>query len=1472
MIKLEETDNMNKKNKRNRFLNLKIILAFYLPVTILLLAVIVPLIISPEYLARTLSRQIASQTNSQVQIKSAHFSWLNGINIDKLILKKPNAKSIIKINEIRMPINPFNLIITRQLSYIHIKGLKIDISESDKFTLPIMQNGNTEFQPFILPIKRLQIENLSVSIKFKDRTETIYAFPWLEIITEKDNQNIQWYGHCQISFLSSSSTQTQNAGKLAVNGNLKMSELADQKIFAGTMKLNWQHLSLNALHIHKISQLNLTNLTGISNGALTLTIFPDFNLKWTLKTDFSALNIRKIDGSSTKFTKLAIASTGRYDPIAGNIDMSHLNIESPSVKLNSKFNLDFENAVLAESNLHISGQFDTKLAEMLFTESKNKAKFSGQCTFGIDCKITGQTYTLQASLNANNAEFHINDVITKTSGTPANLSVSLQADKSNWPWMTVKQFKINFANLILDGFARLPRIYADDDFNSWITRAKNLGQMEFNIKSDNIRTLARQIPSLEAFLHKFSLSGTTQINIDYTGQNNIASTEFKIQMPKGSTFSIQDFYVKPKNKNLTVAIKTYWPWKSEYGELSFLLDASCGKLNINTYNRPTKLIWSFRKKQANTESILIDIISDMGLQIEHIENIIKCSPILQKRNLKGKFAGTVRLDFANAYQFIINDRNWDINRCRTFAKIDVTQASLNIPEQFKKRVGQLLQLILDYKFNKKYSRHKLATYIHSDGMTNEIQISKWRDNGIHYNGQFALNINKITQTIAPFIKLKKRLGKEVKLDGKFSCNFNWTKSPELSTLHWNINATNTNIAIKDKIIKTSSIPATITGGLKLKLDKQNKAQTYIFAPMQIKLGKNLIRLKKGSLNLNNIPEDKWLKLVGAEPWVAFRKSPVKSLDAKLTGKLQADEQLKIISPQLANLCHKYNIDGYGQFDIDLLMQNSQLNVHLTGNLEKLKIHAGKYLVKSSEVPGKLDIDLFIWPDSQNTHSWLCSIDKMIFSLEPLQTKLTGHCKLNWSAHNRLNISEATVETNLYPLNLKEFSKLSPILKQTSANGYLSSKIDLRYNNNTTKAGLSFIRFDNIKANVEGYPFAIDGRIEFSDKYLSCDDLNFLAGSTSLKTNLQCFAKNNGGLIGYSDFDSPHIDVDELKTIICKLSDMSSENKGKNSKNNSDNPASKPVSSQPDKSYQKQIKLMKHCAPLFAWAIKSSLLINFNSRTFRYTDYSQHVTHDIKNLICKAFVTRENKATLNFWGRVSDGMIKGNISANLSQANPTITLVSQLYNLKMNPSLQPLVENFFPGLKITGRISIKENYTFKMFRTSTAPNNPVGSGEMTFIDGYMIGRAAPEWVTKIFPQLNFAKYKFSRMRNWFYKTADGRVHNNMIYRGYPWNIYIEGDSYPDGRVKYEVGVDLLARFESQYWSSVGQGRVPIFTTEGLIKNGKFVREKIRYVPPYKVIYQVFIKNNILTGAYRMLKQKITNHKKSKKNENEFFPLD
>lgn len=310
-------------------------------------------------------------------------------------------------------------------------------------------------------------------------------------------------------------------------------------------------------------------------------------------------------------------------------------------------------------------------------------------------------------------------------------------------------------------------------------------------------------------------------------------------------------------------------------------------------------------------------------------------------------------------------------------------------------------------------------------------------------------------------------------------------------------------------------------------------------------------------------------------------------------------------------------------------------------------------------------------------------------------------------------------------------------------------------------------------------------------------------------------------------------------------------------------ASRPVPMTSPVDYAGQQKALADFQPVRKRAANSDVLVSVSARRLRTTDLRSGVRHDLQDFLCRLNVgkdeeTKTPEGRVEFWSRVLGGTVSGDFRADLSQDNPLLLLESNIDHVAATAAFKPMVESFFPGLEVTGQISIMERSSCRMFTPSASePNYQAGEGKMVFLDGHLVGRAAPEWIAKIFPGLNFTKYSFSRMHNWFSKRSDGVVHNNMIFLGDLWNIYIEGDSRPGGHIEYEIGVDLLARYESEYWSSVGQGRIPILRTSGTIVNGKIENQVTQYVPE-RLIYSVFVKNNAIMGAYRLIRRGLGNY--------------
>src|SRR5262249_5767332 len=154
---------------------------------------------------------------------------------------------------------------------------------------------------------------------------------------------------------------------------------------------------------------------------------------------------------------------------------------------------------------------------------------------------------------------------------------------------------------------------------------------------------------------------------------------------------------------------------------------------------------------------------------------------------------------------------------------------------------------------------------------------------------------------------------------------------------------------------------------------------------------------------------------------------------------------------------------------------------------------------------------------------------------------------------------------------------------------------------------------------------------------------------------------------------------------------------------------------------------------------------------------------------------------------------------------------------------------------------------RLFDVPGVLNADVGEGTMILETGSVVGRAAPKAVTAIFPGLNLARFDFTRMVNEFHKQPDGRHDNNMLFYGPFYNMYVDGCTHADGRIRYEAGIDLFAGLAPSI-SQNKKGRIALFIKTGRRgPDGQLVDETVSYLRPDQVLAKI-LSDNPLTQAY------------------------
>lgn len=175
---------------------------------------------------------------------------------------------------------------------------------------------------------------------------------------------------------------------------------------------------------------------------------------------------------------------------------------------------------------------------------------------------------------------------------------------------------------------------------------------------------------------------------------------------------------------------------------------------------------------------------------------------------------------------------------------------------------------------------------------------------------------------------------------------------------------------------------------------------------------------------------------------------------------------------------------------------------------------------------------------------------------------------------------------------------------------------------------------------------------------------------------------------------------------------------------------------------------------------------------------------------------------------------------------------------------------FPGNTVYGTFTRNERLSCKLeegvMSLLDARHVPVVTGPATTVttDGLVRGRAAPRFITRFFPGLNIASYRYKRMTAFAEHLPDGTASNDMIFDGTNYDMYMVGTTDAERIARYEIGLILLGAPQTpDFQHRFRQGRIPILKFKARIEDGRFYDEEVTYWRPDETAYKIFLENSI-----------------------------
>jgi len=147
--------------------------------------------------------------------------------------------------------------------------------------------------------------------------------------------------------------------------------------------------------------------------------------------------------------------------------------------------------------------------------------------------------------------------------------------------------------------------------------------------------------------------------------------------------------------------------------------------------------------------------------------------------------------------------------------------------------------------------------------------------------------------------------------------------------------------------------------------------------------------------------------------------------------------------------------------------------------------------------------------------------------------------------------------------------------------------------------------------------------------------------------------------------------------------------------------------------------------------------------------------------------------------LAGGTVAVAVGSDLREADPVVRQQVEARQLGARPSLSPLVESEFPGLKVTGRISQRKELEARLLGLLSGEAGWQGQGVTRLEEGALYGPGGPAWLMRLFGGLRLVEYRWEEMTSVFELETSGWKWNEVTFvgEGMETDIYLTGATWP-----------------------------------------------------------------------------------------------
>jgi hypothetical protein len=1417
---------------------------------------LLPWYVPTDWLARRIAANLEAQFGRPVRVQGVSLSWTQGVCIEGVVIeslpKEGHPPLLARVRRVRCGLTPLRTVLDGRVDRLELAGAEFWVSLLPGGRLNI--DDLPERRRRKLPTLNYMLRDATLHLDMPDLPAQ-FRIDRLGCRIDPTTGLLRVYGDAVTRPRSAAAPGgvAGPSGRYWIDGRLKVPRLRRDVQLTGGGRLRWEGVRLDEIPFYRFPRLGVERIEGRSDGWIDITAHPDLGVDYDVDVTLAGVAVhRRGHAEPAKVGDAEFAGRGHWDPAVDSLVADALACRLPSFHVRGTGQAGRPAVVIDARGTEplrvdlVGAVDDFALLRQRFPVvdaflGRFGVELAHSCTFSVRASRDVHRDRGQFAIDATKTTLDAAEAARLPAGVRKTLVLDASRD-ADGRRIVVHEARIEVGDLraSAEGVIPLPAGAGPPD-RAWWSEAAGACELTARLATPRVEEVAELLPGVDRWLGAGRRHGPVEASL-HVGPTVAGPTgHWRIAAAAESELNVRDWFAKPAGEAFVG--RGSFAWDGE--RLGLLRDATMdvqlGTARIALDQQAVELdATELDRADGGWQGA---VRARVPVRITQVERWVAACPAMGVRLARTGFGplaarGDLDVTLAGALVFGAGELV-----CDATISADAAAAAVRAGEWLDKSAGAPLSL----RGRARYARDEQSMAIRAEGSAALPGLSL----SATYEGarnepagaiepqaaRLVAEVHDAEKALSVWPRLA-ALAQETRFAGTARAELAAALGPDRATVEAAVDATALEVAppTEPAIQKSAGVACRVAVTARA---ETKELSTWHLNRVVARLANVEGDATQGQIAL--APE--WVDWLEAVRDGARRepppRAPIVSGSADLTVRGEMDAALRGLSPVVATWMERYGL--VGRFDGTLAVHADDDALSLASSVDltdaNLRTDAGDGLVVTKPIGMRAEASARATARRGAADGvYALAIEDACVRVQDNVVHASGGLDLSlaWEAGAPVSspAGRICIEANL--ARVDQVQALWPELEWPPTHGAVTAHATCVGDAQGWVVGEADIALADVAFTADGVPVRADGTLTLTPEGLSAEAATIAIGDSrvDLAGRVSRDAGEPAARIGLF---ASRPDVDAIIAVAKHLADRIRVSGG---------------------SYKTSGHGESRLAErLWAWLRRADVDVQAYANDLQLTipDLDHRATLPVaQGSVRGADGVLEMPLRIG----VDGGVIEGQVAFYLNTNEPYFDLAYVAERLEPKALVAAYLRDAFPGLTATGPMTLIDRSLQRLGAPPDEPNHPVGSGEWIIDGGYMLGKAAPDWLTRVFPGLNLARFDFTRMHDWFTKYEDGRIRHRMVFQGRYYHVYVDGFTDADRRVRYEVGIDLLASLESQYWVESEQGRIPLFIKTGRIsKDGTLDPDVVQFLPMTRVLETLLVQNNVAITIYHAIRKQV-----------------